>query len=331
MKPQRSITARVLRALLTLWALATLTFVLQSVLPSDPARMVAGAQAQPAEVARVRVQLGLDRPLLVRYGLFWRRLVHGASARQEHGSCAEVGPLHLDLGRSYMLRRPVTTLIADRLPNTLVLAAAAFVLQLLLALTIGTWAGTRREHSRADVALVGASALFAVLPTFVLGVLLQYVFAYRLRLLPLDGIGGDGYGLGTALVLPACTLGFTGFAYGMRMVRDELRIELGRDHIRTARAKGASQARILFSHALRGAAVPIATVAFLDLGVLASGAAVSESVFRWPGIGLLAVEAVLDRDGPVVMGTVLVSGIFVVLANLLADLTLRWLDPRLRA
>lgn len=331
MKPRRSLTARALRALLTLWALATLTFVLQGVLPSDPARMVAGAQAQPEEVARVRVQLGLDRPLATRYGLFWKRLVHPAAAVQDHTSCGPLGPLHVDLGRSYMLRRPVTTLIAERLPNTLVLAATAFFLQMLLALTLGTWAATRREHSRSDIALVGTSALFSVLPTFVLGVLLQYVFAYRLRVLPLDGIGGDGYGRWAALVLPSLTLGLAGFAYGMRMVRDELRIELGRDHIRTARAKGASPLRVLFAHALRGAAVPIATVAFLDLGVLASGAAVSESVFRWPGLGLLAVEAVLDRDGPVVMGTVLVSGAFVVLANFLADLTLRSLDPRLRS
>lgn len=330
MNPRRSFGSRIVRALLTLWALATLTFVLQSVLPSDPARMVAGAQAKPEEVMRVRVQLGLDRPLWTRYGLFWSRLVHRRAAAQDHGSCATFGPVHLDLGRSYMLRKPVTTLIGDRFGNTLVLAATAFALQLLLSIVLGTWAATRMERSRSDVALVGTSALFSVLPTFVLGVGLQYVFAYRLQLLPLDGAGGDGYGKTAALILPACTLALAGFAYGMRMVRDELRIELRRDHVRTARAKGASAGRVLILHALRGAAVPIATLAFLDLGMLASGAAVTETVFRWPGLGLLSVEAVLDRDGPVVMGTVLVSGAFVVCANLLADLTLRWLDPRLR-
>ncbi len=330
MSPQRSLGSRAIRAFLTLWALATLTFVLQSVLPSDPARMVAGAQAKPEEVARVRTQLGLDRPLWTRYGRFWSRLLHRRGATQDHGSCATLGPVHLDLGRSYMLREPVTKLIADRFPNTLVLAGTAFALSLLLSLVLGTWAATRLERSRGDLALVGTSALFSVLPTFVLGVGLQYVFAYRLRLLPLDGAGGDGFSKAAALVLPACTLALAGFAYGMRMVRDELRSELRRDHVRTARAKGASAGRVLVLHALRGAAVPIATLAFLDLGMLASGAAVTESVFRWPGLGLLSVEAVLDRDGPVVMGTVLVSGAFVVCANLLADLTLRWLDPRLR-
>ena len=327
---RRSFGSRLARGLLTLWALASLIFVLQSVLPADPARMVAGAQARPEEVARVRTQLGLDRPLWTRYGLFWSRLAHGAGHGTDHGSCATMGPVHVDLGRSYMLRKPVVKLVADRFPNTLLLASAAFVLQMLLSLLLGIWAATRPERSRSDLALVGTSALFSVLPTFVLGVALQYVFAYRLRILPLDGAGGDGFGKGAAMILPALTLGLAGFAYGMRMVRDELRLELGRDHVRTARAKGASAARVLWLHALRGAAVPIATLAFLDLGMLASGAAVTESVFRWPGLGLLSVEAVLDRDGPVVMGTVLVSGAFVVTANLLADLTLRWLDPRLR-
>lgn len=327
---RRSFGSRLLRALLTLWALASLTFVLQSVLPADPARMVAGAQARPQEIAHVREQLGLDRPLWTRYGLFWHRLLHRPTATEAHDSCAALGPLHVDLGRSYMLRKPVVTLIADRFPNTLLLSAGAFVLQMLLALLLGTWAATRPERSRSDVALVGTSALFSVLPTFVIGVTLQYVFAYRLRLLPLGGTGGDGFGIGAALVMPTLTLGLAGFAYGMRMVREELRLELGRDHVRTARAKGASAARVLWLHALRGAAVPIATLAFLDLGMLASGAAVTESVFRWPGLGLLSAEAVLDRDGPVVMGTVLVCGVFVVSANLLADLALRWLDPRLR-
>ena len=292
--------------------------------------MVAGAQAQPEQVALVRAQLGLDRPLWTRYGLFWKRLLHTGGAAQKHDSCAAFGPVHLDLGRSYMLHQPVTKLIATRVPNTLLLTGSAFLVQLLLSLCLGTWAATRIERSRSDVALVGTSALFSVVPTFVLGVGLQYVFAYRLRILPLDGAGGDGFTKAAAMILPVLTLALAGFAYGMRMVRDELRVELQRDHVRTARAKGASRLRVLLLHALRGAAVPIATLAFLDLGMLASGAAVTEAVFRWPGLGLLSVEAVLDRDGPVVMGTVLVSGAFVVTANLLADLTLRFLDPRLR-
>lgn len=330
MTERRSFVSRLLRAALTLWALCTLTFVLQSVLPTDPARMVAGAQARPEEVQRVRTQLGLDAPLPVRYARFWRQLVHRSAAGVSHDSCETLGPLHVDLGRSYMRRTPVVALLAKRLPNTLMLAGSAFALQLLLALVLGTWAATQRPRSRGDVGLVAGSAFFSVLPTFVLGSALQYVFAYRLRLLPLDGTGGDGFGQLAALTLPSITLGLAGFAYGMRLVRDELRGELGRDHVRTARAKGASPARVLVVHALRGAALPIATLAFMDLGMLASGAAVTETVFRWPGLGLLAVEGVLDRDGPVVMGTVLVGGVFVVVANLLADLSLRWLDPRLR-
>lgn len=330
MNAQRSLLSRLLRALLTLWALCTLTFVLQAVLPADPARMVAGAQARPEEVARVRTKLGLDAPLHVQYTRFWRQLVHTEYSEVAHDSCGRLGSLHLDLGTSYMRNKSVLALVVTRMQSTLQLGGAAFVLQLLLALGLGSWAAAQRPRSRGDLALVGSSALFSVLPTFVLGVSLQYVFAYQLRWLPLDGSGGDGFGVLASMILPTLTLGLTGFAYGMRMVRDELRIELARDHIRTARAKGAGPLRVLFVHALRCAAVPIVTLAFMDLGMLASGAAVTETVFRWPGLGQLAVEAVLDRDGPVVMGTVLLSGVFVVSANLLADLSLRWLDPRLR-
>lgn len=320
---------RLLRALLTLWTLASLTFVLQNVLPSDPARLVAGAQARPQEVARVRSELGLDQPLAVRYARFWRQLAHRSTSTLDHDSCQALGPVHLDLGRSSMRRQPVLALLLERLPNTLLLGASAFALQMWLALSLGTWAASTRLRSRLDLGLVGTTALLSVVPTFVLGIALQYVFAFQLRWLPLDGMGKDGAGLLASLVLPTLTLGLAGFAYGMRTVRSELRAELGRDHIRTARAKGASKLRVLILHALRGAALPITSLAFLDLGALASGAAVTEAVFRWPGIGSLAVEAMLDRDGPLVMGTVLLAGTFVVGANLLCDLVLRWLDPRL--
>lgn len=347
MRSKRPLAARLMRALLTLWALATFTFLLEAVLPADPARMLAGAQARPQDVALVRVQLGLDRPVRERYVRFWSRLLHwhgesrvqaadgthtsASPAPRDHENCGALGPLHVDLGRSYIVQRPVTELLAERLPRTLWLGGTAFVLQMLLALGLGTLAASRPEGSPRELGLLGMGALFSAVPTFVLGIGLQYVFAYRLRWLPLEGAGGqDGFGQAAALVLPSLTLALASFAYGMRLVRDELRVELGRDHVRTARAKGAGWWRTLVVHGLRGALVPIATLAFLDLGALVSGAAVTESVFRWPGIGMLAVRGVLDRDGPVVMGTVLLGGVMVVVLNLVAEEVLERLDPRLR-
>jgi peptide/nickel transport system permease protein len=297
---------RLVWSIFIVWAVVSLTFVINNVLPSDPARMVAGPQSRPQDVARIRVQLGLDRPLAEQYGAFLRRIVHlGPTPIRErdatHANCAALGPIHIDLGRSYQKRRPVVVVLAECAPRTAILAVAAIFIQVAL----------------------GVSA-----PTFILGIALQFVFARVLRVLPIDGYGQTLTEHVTCAILPALTLGVFGAAFYTRLMRDEMIVLLKQDFVRTARAKGLSEPAVILRHALRNALVPLVTVVGLDLGVLLGGAVVTEALFRWPGLGALSVQALLDRDGPVIMGTVLVTSTAIVLSNVLVDLLYVALDPR---
>jgi peptide/nickel transport system permease protein len=330
----RRLLRRVAWGLFVVWATVSLAFLVNNALPSDPARMVAGPQARPQDVERIRRDLGLDRPLAVQYARFLGRLVHAgpsevAPGDGEHGTCAALGPLHFDLGRSFQQRRPVLTILGERIPRTLMLALAAALVQLLIGVTMGSIAAAHKrtltDHLAVSGSLLGVSA-----PTFVIGLLLQWLFAYRLRLLPLDGYGESTLEHLQALVLPALTLGVFGAAYYTRIVRDEMIGELGKDYVRTARAKGLSPRAVVVRHALRNALVPIATILGLELGTLVGGAIVTESIFRWPGLGSLAVNAALDRDGPVLMGCVIVTSMAVVASTIAVDLTYALLDPRVR-
>jgi peptide/nickel transport system permease protein len=330
----RRALARIGWAVVVIWAVVTLAFVLNEVLPSDPARMVAGPQAREQELARVRQQLGLDRAALPRYAIFMRRLVHfGAPSPspsdEDHGACGTFGPLHLNLGRSYVQRRPVVAIVADRLPRSAALAAAAVLVQMLIGLSFGTFAAAKRRTSW-DLAATTATLVGASVPTFLVGLFLQYVLGDRLQWLPLSGFGATTAAQARALVLPALTLGLFGAAYATRLVRDEVSAALSLDHARTARAKGASRTAVVLRHALRNALAPVVTMAGLDFGVLVGGAVVVETLFRWPGLGAASVNALLDRDGPVVLGTVLVTSAAVVLTNIVVDLALPLLDPRTR-
>lgn len=330
--------ARLLRRLVwtvvVVWATTSLAFVVNNVLPSDPARMVAGPQARPQDVARIRQQLGLDRPVAVQYGAFMRRLVHLGPSHvdpkdRQHGTCAALGPFHLDFGKSYQQRRPVVSVIAERLPRTLLLALAALFVQIVFGTSLGVLAAVRRgtmtDHAAVATSLVGISA-----PTFVTGIVLQWLLAHRLGLLPLDGYGQDAAGHAVSVILPAITLGIFGAAYTTRLVREEMIAELGRDHVRTARAKGLSRGAVWLKHGLRNALVPLVTIVGLDLGALVGGAIVTETLFRWPGLGALSVSAMLDRDGPVIMATVIVASTAIALSNVLVDVLYAVLDPRVR-
>jgi peptide/nickel transport system permease protein len=322
-------------AALVVWAVVTVAFFVNNVLPSDPARMIAGPQARPSDVARIRQQLGLDRPVLVQYGIFLHRLVHTGPSTIDpkdkmHGSCAAIGPIHLDLGRSYQQRRPVVTILGERLPRTLQLALAAVLVQILLGVTTGVVAGVKRSTAW-DYGAVGASLLGISAPTFVLGIALQYVFAHVLRVLPLDGYGQSNGEHLVSIVLPALTLGIFGAAYYTRLVRDEMILLMKQDHVRTARAKGLGELRVVLAHGLRNALVPLVTMIGLDLGALVGGAIVTETLFRWPGIGALSVTALFDRDGPLILGVVLLTSTAVVLSNVVVDFLYAALDPRVRA
>jgi peptide/nickel transport system permease protein len=328
----RRLAQRLAWAVFVVWATATIAFVTSSVLPSDPARMVAGPQARPQDVERIRGQLGLDKPVWVRYRLFVKRLVHvgpNADKAKDHETCGHVLWLHADLGRSFQQRRGVIAIIGDRLPRTALLAVAAVLVQVMLGVITGTFSATRKgrpqDHAAVALSLVGVSA-----PTYLIGLLLQFVFSHKLRILPLDGYGQTVPEHLACLVLPALTLGIFGASYYTRLVRDEMITELRKDYVRTARAKGVSRAGVVVRHALRNALVPIVTVVGLDLGALLGGAIVTEQVFRWPGLGSLSVTAVLDRDGPVIMGCVLVTAVAVVTLNLVVDTAYAVLDPRVR-
>lgn len=318
---------RLARVLFVVWAAATCAFFIEVILPSDPARMIAGAQARPEAVARVRRDLGLDQNPVLRYTRFLGALVHAPSSARSHDTCRPVGPLHVDLGKSYQENRAVAQILGERVPRTLALAAAGLVLQLLFGFSIGL-AAARWSPSWFERWTMRAGVLATCAPTYLIGLLLQYVLAHRLGWLPLDGFGTTLGEQARSLVLPALTLGLYGAAYYARFVHDEVVTVLGTDYVRTARAKGMSRTHALFSNALKPAMLPLITLIALDFGTLIGGAIVTETLFRWPGLGSASMAALLDRDGPVVLGCVLVSACGVAIASAIADGLYAWFDPR---
>lgn len=321
-------------ALLVVFGVTTLSFFLVHILPGDPARMLLGPQASARDVERAREVYGLNGSLGARYVRYLRRLVHlGEALRKdeprpaEHRSCASFGRFHVDLGSSFHYRKPIVDLIAAKFPRSLELALASLAVALALGLSLGVSTAARRggiwDELGAGVALVGISA-----PTFITGLALQYVLAHRLGILPYDGYGKTSAEQLASMVLPALTLGVHASAVYARLVRAELGSALEQDYVRMARAKGASASRALVVHGLRTALVPIATLAVLDLGALVGGAVVTEKIFRWPGLGQMAVEAVLNRDGQLVTATVLVAALAMIVAMLVVDVLVALLDPR---
>ncbi|MEJ7730201.1 MAG: ABC transporter permease [Polyangiaceae bacterium] len=324
---------RLLWALVVVVGVASIAFVIAHLLPGDPARMLVGPQAAAKDVEHVREIYGLDQPASVRFYRYWKRLVHidaAPAGSGEHRRCASPLPQGpVDRGHSFHWRKPVITLLAEKIPRSVELALAALAFQASVGIGLGTLAAARRG-SRWDEMTMGATLVGVSAPTFLLGVVLQWLLAYRLGVLPLDGYGKTAAEQLASLVLPALTLGIYGTAIYARLTRDEMLQVLLADHVRTARAKGASTLRVLTVHGLRNAMVPIATLVVLDLGTMVGGAIVTEKLFRWPGVGMLAVDALLNRDGPVILGTVLFASVTVVMATLLLDLVYVLLEPRLR-
>lgn len=332
----KGILRRIGWAIVVVFFVTTATFVINRALPTDAARMVAGPQARPADVARIRTQLGLDRSVAEQYAIFLRRLVHigprafDPKATPDHASCGNLGRVHVDLGRSYQQRRPVVKILAERVPYTFALAIVSVIISVIIGVGTGVLAALKR-NTWTDTATVAAALVGISAPTFLLGVMLQWLFAYRIRLLPLNGAGEGVWDNAKHIVLPGLTLGLFYGAYYTRLVRNDMIELLDADYVRTARAKGVSFPRVVVVHALRNALVPIVTVVGLDLGALLSGAIITEQLFSWPGIGGLAVRAMRERDGPVIVGTVLVGATAVVVANVLVDLLYAALDPRIRS
>lgn len=328
----RELLRRIGWSIVTLWAVVTVTFFVYSVLPSDPAQAIAGPQARPADVARIRSELGLDRPIPERYARYVRGLVRLRSSTRssDEDTALWLGPVGIDLGVSYLKHRPVVALLGRALPPTLLLGAFALFVEVFIATSAGVLAAVRR-NTLLDWGVVTLSLIGISAPTFVTGLLLQYLFAEGLRLLPLDGYGTTPLEKLSAAILPGLTLGLFGAASSTRLVREEMIGLLGTDYVRTARAKGQRPFAVVVRHALRNALVPLVTVLGLSMGGLIGGAIVTEKLFRWPGLGALAVDAIIERDGPVVMGVVMILSSVVIGSNLLVDFAYLLLDPRTRA
>lgn len=334
----RWVATRLFGSLLAILGATVLSMAIAVALPGDPARVLLGPQARAADVDAARRIYALDGPWHVRLGRHLGRVVHrapdgatAAAARADHASCsAPAAGIHVDLGHSFVYRQPVAKLLWARLPRSLELALGALLVQLVLGVGAGLFAGTR-GRGRSDDVVMGAALLGAAAPTFVVGAALQHALAYRLGLLPLDGVGKSTSEHLASLVLPSMVLGIYGSGLLARVTRDEVRAALAAPPARTARAKGAGGLRVAIVHGLRNAMVPIATLAVLELGALVGGAIVTEKMFRWPGLGDVAVTAIVNRDAATIAGVALVAAIAVVVASFCIDLLALVLDPRLRA
>ena len=302
----RYLLRRLGQSLFILLGITLVTYLLLFLLPADPVRQIAGRSATPEVVENIRRQLGLDLPWWQQYLRYLGNLLQG------------------DLGRSYVQKTEVATLILARLPATLLLMAAAIAVELAIGLTAGILAAAHRGRPL-DRALMVASFTAVSAPQFVVGILLLYLFSVQLAWLPLGG-----YGTFAHLVLPALTLGLLGGGWYARMTRSAMIDVLRQDYVVTARAKGAGPGRVLLVHALRNAALPIIAMIGLDIGMFMSGAVVVESVFGWPGIGQLTWQAIQTVDIPIIVGVTTVAAGFIVLGNLLADLVAPFIDPRIR-
>jgi ABC-type dipeptide/oligopeptide/nickel transport system permease component len=296
------LTRRVLYGILTIALVVLLTFVIQYLMPGDPARTIAGPKATPELLASIRTRLHLNDPLPVQLWNYFASVLHG------------------NLGESYTRNRPVLDLILERLPATGMLAAAALMIEVILGAGLGLWEALRQSRSWA---LAAVNVALLSIPAFALGFLLLLLFGYLIPVFPVDG--GTGW---SHLVLPAVTLGVLGAPYYANLVRDGMKDALAAPYTRTAVAKGLPKRYIVTRHVLRNALPPSITMLGMDVAIMFSGVVFVEAIFGWPGIGALQTQAFADVDRPVLMGTVIVAAVVVVLGNLAADVLRAFVDPR---
>ncbi|MFC3124564.1 ABC transporter permease [Pseudoroseomonas globiformis] len=308
------IIRRVLATIPVMVIVALFVFSLLYLAPGDPAAVIAGDQATPADVERIRASLGLDRPYLVRFGEWAWNIVRG------------------DLGVSIFTNLPVARMIGQRIEPTLSLMVITLILAVIVAVPLGV-AAAWKHGSWIDRGVMAFAVLGFSVPVFVVGYVLAYYFALQLDWLPVQGYTPISQGFWpwlSNLILPAVALSSAYIALIARITRATMLEVLQQDYIRTARAKGAGQRTILFLHALKNAAIPIVTVIGIGIALLIGGAVITESVFAIPGLGRLTIDAILRRDYPVIQGVVLLFSFVYVLVNLLIDLSYTLFDPRIR-
>jgi ABC-type dipeptide/oligopeptide/nickel transport system permease component len=300
------VARRVLVAVPTLVGAATVSFLLMRLIPGDPARVIAGVNATPEDVARIRHQLGLDQPAWKQYLEF-------------------VGNLsRLNLGTSTRTGQPVLDEITSRLPYTIELAVISVAIAVVVGISLGVIAASR-HNTAVDVVISSIAVLGVSIPVFWTGLLLIILFAVDLRMLPAAGASEP-----TGFVLPSLTLALFSVGFIARQTRGAMLEVLGLDYIRTARAKGAARGAVLLKHALRNALLPIVTVIGLQFGQLLGGAILTETIYSWPGVGRLLTDSISSRDYATVQGVVFVFAVSLIVVNLFTDLVYAYVDPRIR-
>jgi len=298
---------RILVSIPVLIGITIILFLMMNVVPGDPIELMLREHASPDVVARVRAQMHLDDPLIVRYFSFLWNAVQG------------------DLGTSIKLNRPVTDLILKAFPNTLMLAVCAALVSWSIGIPAGILSAVRRD-SLVDRFFMGFSLLGVSMPIFWSALLLQFIFAMKLKLLPVSGFYGWKY-----MVLPAVALGWSSAGVIARLTRSSLLEVMRLDFIRTARAKGLRESGVITRHALKNALIPVVTIMAIQVASLLSGAVITEAIFSIPGVGRITVSAISSRDMPLLQGAVLFATVLVILGNLVADILYSILDPRIRA
>ena len=302
----KRILSRLTQSLVTLLGVSLLVFFITHVIPADPVAAVAGPKADHATRERIRKELHLDEPVILQYGRYlW-------------------GVLHGDLGQSFVTGERVADAIMIRFPSTLFLSIGGVAIWILVGVPLGVLTARFRDKPIDWITLVVCMVAIA-LPTFWLARLLQFQVAYRDGLLPVAGFFNW-----QCLILPAITLGVGGAGYYARIVHSNMVEVLSQDYIRAARARGLSEPVVLFKHALRNALIPVLTLLGMDIAALLAGVVFTETIFALPGLGALALQAVLSMDVPMIMGTVLFSAVLVVVANIAVDVVYRLVDPRIQ-
>ncbi len=311
------IVRRVLQMVPVFLGVTILLFVLTVVIPGDPIAMRMGERNMTdAQRASIRKALGLDKPLYQQYGDYLVRLSKG------------------DLGESSRARRPVLSIFADLYPNTIRLALAAIVIEIIIGIGAGIISAIKR-YSFMDVLVTLSTSILVSLPVFWLGLMMQLLFGIKFKewglpYLPVVNMTSDQFPPWAHMIMPSIVLASVSTAYVARIMRSQLLEVMNQDYIRTAQAKGLSPSAVIWKHGLKNAMIPVVTFIGLDLGAMMSGAILTETVFNWPGIGYMVYQSILQRDWPVVMGGVIIIVFVVMIINLLVDISYAFLDPRIR-
>jgi ABC-type dipeptide/oligopeptide/nickel transport system permease component len=298
---------RILQSVIVLLGVSVAVAAMTQFVPGDPAIAILGETASPDAIAALRDEMGLDDPFLIQYGRFVERLVTEGS-----------------LGTSIRTNREVLVEITDRLPYTLYLTFGAVALSAVIGIASGILAAVRRGKPTDIAVLIGTTVGLSV-PSFWVALLMIWFFSIKLGWLPVAGAGSWKH-----LVMPMLTLALPSIATKSRLTRSAMLESLGQDYIRTSRAKGLHERRVVMVHALRNALLPVLTIIGLQFGALLGGAFITEVIFGWPGVGQLAVNSILQRDFPVVQGTVLLVTVSFIVTNLIVDILYAWVDPRIR-